>query len=93
MLTISSLNGKLPKEELKINQRSYLPNSAFEADFLWKVSLKTLNSGIILKTFTHGQIKIVNKGQVMQDFQRKIVVIFLTISLNKCFGRSKEPSH
>ena len=23
----------------------------FEADFLWKVSLKILNSGIILKTF------------------------------------------
>ena len=26
----------------------------FEADFLWKVSLITLNSGLILKTFTHG---------------------------------------
>ena len=25
----------------------------FEADFLWKVSLKILNSGIILKTFIH----------------------------------------
>ena len=25
----------------------------FEADFLWKVSLKIMNSGIILKTFTH----------------------------------------
>ena len=25
----------------------------FEADFLWKVSLKILNLGIILKTFTH----------------------------------------
>ena len=25
----------------------------FEADFLWKVSLKILNSEIILKTFTH----------------------------------------
>ena len=25
----------------------------FEADFLWKVSLKILNSGIILNTFTH----------------------------------------
>ena len=29
----------------------------FEADFLWKVSLKILNSGIILKTFTHVVIK------------------------------------
>ena len=25
----------------------------FEADFLWKVSLKILNSGLILKTYTH----------------------------------------
>ena len=25
----------------------------FEADFLWKVSLKILNSGIIQKAFTH----------------------------------------
>ena len=25
----------------------------FEADFLWKVSLKILNSGTILKTFIH----------------------------------------
>ena len=25
----------------------------FEADFLWKVILKILNLGIILKTFTH----------------------------------------
>ena len=25
----------------------------FEADFLWKVNLKILNSGKILKTFTH----------------------------------------
>ena len=25
----------------------------FEANFLWKVSLKILNSGIILKSFTH----------------------------------------
>ena len=30
----------------------------FEADFLWKVSLKILNSGIILKTFTHKTLAI-----------------------------------
>ena len=30
-----------------------LPIQHFEADFLWKVSLKILNSGITLKTFTH----------------------------------------
>ena len=29
----------------------------FEADFLWKVSLKILNSGLILKTFTHVAIR------------------------------------
>ena len=29
----------------------------FEADVLWKVSLKFLNSGIILKTFTHVRFK------------------------------------
>ena len=28
----------------------------FEADFLWKVGLKMLNSGMILKTFTHALI-------------------------------------
>ena len=26
----------------------------FEAGFLWKASLKILNSGLILKTFSHG---------------------------------------
>ena len=42
-------------DNLKTNQGSYynLLNSAFEADFLWKVGLKILNSGLILKTFTH----------------------------------------
>ena len=30
----------------------------FEADFQWKVSLKVLNSRLILKTFTHGCIPI-----------------------------------
>ena len=32
---MSSLNGQLPKDEMKTNQRSYLnmPNSEFEADF------------------------------------------------------------
>ena len=32
-------------------------------------------------------------GLVKQKFQRKIVIIFLYISLNMCFGCSKEPSH
>ena len=48
-------------DNLKINQISYynLPNSAFEADFLWKVSLKILNSGLILTTFAH-DITVIN---------------------------------
>ena len=29
----------------------------FEADYLWKVSLKILNSGIILRAFTHETLK------------------------------------
>ena len=32
-------------------------------------------------------------GPVKQKFKRKIVVISLSISLNMCFGCSKEPSH
>ena len=35
----------------------------FEADFLWKVSLKILNSGTILKTFTHAYFKNIGKLQ------------------------------
>ena len=31
----------------------------FEADFLWKVSLKILNSGLILKTFTHVAVSLI----------------------------------
>ena len=43
-----------------INQRAIIICliQHFEADFLWKVSLKILNSGIILKTFTHGDIRV-----------------------------------
>ena len=36
----------------------------FEADFLWKVSLKILNSGIILKTFTHADMDDADKLHV-----------------------------
>ena len=30
----------------------------FEADFLWKLNIKTLNSGIVLKIFIHGSYSI-----------------------------------
>ena len=36
---------------------------------------------------------IQHKGPVKQTFERKIVIIFLPISLNMYFGCSKEPSH
>ena len=55
VLTISSLIDQLPKDKLKINQIIYQNCliQLFEADFLWNLCLKILNSGIILKTFTH----------------------------------------
>ena len=31
--------------------------------------------------------------QLNKNFQRKILIIFLSISFNICFGYSKEPSH
>ena len=33
------------------------------------------------------------KGQLIKIFQHKIAIIFLSISLNMCFGCSNEPSH
>ena len=46
------------------------------------------------KTF-HFLSEIILKTQVYisKYFQRKIINIFLRINFNKCFGRSKEPSH
>ena len=60
---ISCLNDYVFRH-LNINQRSYynLPIfQDFEADFLWKVSLKIMNSGLIMKTFTH-VIHGINRG-------------------------------
>ena len=57
----------------------------FEADFLWKVSLKILNSGIILKTFT--RIKSVDQSENFEDqsfcddfFYHSSITIFVLIS-------------
>ena len=41
----------------------------FEADFLWKVSLKILNSGIILKTFTH--VKVLTRKRIRISIVRQ----------------------
>ena len=55
ILTYSSLNGQLLLNKLKLNQKAIVTDliQHFEADFHWKVSLKIMNSGIILKTFVH----------------------------------------
>ena len=47
MVNCPKRNWKLIREAFKICLSQH-----FEADFLWKVSLTILNSGIILKTFT-----------------------------------------
>ena len=39
---------------------------------------------------TDGQVALV---QIRKLFELKIVIIFLPINLNICFGCSKEPSH
>ena len=52
---ILSLNGQLSSDRLytKIGKPIIISLiQYFEANFLWKVSLKILNSGLILKTFT-----------------------------------------
>ena len=48
MINCVSVIWKLIKKAIKISQIQH-----FEADFLSKVSLKILYSGLILKTFTH----------------------------------------
>ena len=48
----------------------------FKADFPWKVSLKILNSGIILKTFTHGvrELDFGLKGCLFETHSRHCVL-------------------
>ena len=64
----------------------------FEADYLWKVSLKILNSGIILKTFTHvyyissgsalfAKIKK-NSDNIIITIQRLLFVLWFNICVN-----------
>ena len=58
------------------------------------ISTKTLWVGDIFFTKqpfpSHGSHAMV---QISKKFQRKFVIIFLLISLNMCFGCSKEPSY
>ena len=52
----------------------------FEADFQWKVSLKILNSGIVLKTFTHALwLKMLTTGTLQVNnikFGKSVVCLF-----------------
>ena len=65
---------KLRKEAIIISLIQH-----FEADFLWKVSLKILNSGLILKTFTHGILNKNNQGGfwVLLDHSTKSTIILI----------------
>ena len=52
----------------------------FEADFLWKVSLKILNSEIILKTFTHVGLDS-NCMDVQADLSLRWALIYVVTGL------------
>ena len=47
----------------------------FEADFLWKVSLKILNSGKILKTFIHELFYILPlEAMILARYNQELMV-------------------
>ena len=73
----SKFNGQIPFDKLKVNQN--WRNQHFEADFLWKVSLKILNSRIILKTFTHD--KVISYLFLYQRFNHHHYNYLLSLSL------------
>ena len=63
------------------------PNQDFEADFQWKVSLKILNSGLILKTFTHHacDIGLCQMALLNSKFAGLITYVELSVvSINTC---------
>ena len=60
-ININNFKFKWSLDKRKLNKEAiiFCLIKDFEADFLWKVSLKILHSGIILKAFTHVSLKIV----------------------------------
>ena len=50
----------------------------------------TFSFSINVVAYNVGEFPLV---QLSKIFERKIATIFLLISLNMCFGCSKEPSH
>ena len=52
----------------------------FEADFLWKVSLKIWNSGIILKTFTYVPMLITVSYEKFFEPVHEIFILIIYVS-------------
>ena len=77
LLSVSKLN-KLSNQFIEFLLLS-LSTKTFAAYTHWNCFIEMLQTSI--------------KGQLSKIFERKIVIIFLSISLNLCFGCSKEPSH
>ena len=63
----------------------YLSSLCYSSDFLWKVSLKIQNSGLIPKTFTHGLLPsiITKRVQMIELF-----FYFLFATVLTFYGKS-----
>ena len=79
---ISILIGKLIREAIKICLIQH-----FEADFLWKISLKILNSGLTLKTFTcaYGLVMISKEKYSTSSLLMDFSIQFYTIKVGWSF--------
>ena len=64
----------------------------FEADFLWKVSLKILNSGIILKTFTHAILHL-SSSQAKNSYIMGLIIISAQMKYLPCHRFSIKSAH
>ena len=58
-------------EAISINLIQY-----FEADFLWKVGLKMLNSVKFMETFTHGDASKEFQERVFVEVEKRIITAF-----------------
>ena len=59
-------------------------------DFFYLFSTDNILHVIILCIY---DLNYITQDQLSKIFERKFDIIFLSISLNMCFGYSKEPSH
>ena len=80
-------NGMLDGEGLpKLVHRSILVSC-----FFCSTCFSTV--GLVVQDSSHLSLNVHRAGQLSKNNLRKIVIIFLSISLNLCYGCSKEPSH